>query len=265
VTRFIAVSQATASQFVEAGFDPASISVVYNGIDVDEYSPGDDRESTRRELGIAADDYVVMYAGRMSSVKNHSLLIQAFAKLADSVPGSWLLMVGETSEHADSSIVTPYVQELLALAHSVGIAGRVKWLGKRHDLPRLYRASDVLVLPSSFQEPFGRTLVEAMACGTPAVGTRVGGIPEVLSGEFAKNCVNPGDSQSLAARLLILRDWRERDPGLALRCRAHVAGGFSLERTIDGVDKVLREVAGMGPARSGPSAKALRNWRGHYS
>jgi glycosyltransferase involved in cell wall biosynthesis len=112
-------------------------------------------------------------------------------------------------------------------------------VGKRSDVVPLYHAADVVALPSVFPEPFGRVLVEGMACGRPAVGSAVGGIPEILTGEHTEGVVPPGDPAALAAALGRLRGWQDRDPGLAARCRAHVERSFTLERAVEGVEAVL--------------------------
>ena len=106
-------------------------------------------------------------------------------------------------------------------------------------MPALYRAADALVLPSRCEETFGRVLVEVMACGIPAVGTAVGGVPEVLGGEFERFCVPPEDPSSLAEVLRSLSTWRLADPDLADRCRAHVNERFPLQRAIDRVAELL--------------------------
>ena len=72
-------------------------------------------------------------------------------------------------------------------------------------MPKLLRASDVTVLPSIWSEPFGRIAIESMACETPVVASRVGGIPEILTGEFAEGLFEPGSSTDLAMDLARLR------------------------------------------------------------
>jgi glycosyltransferase involved in cell wall biosynthesis len=87
-------------------------------------------------------------------------------------------------------------------------------------------------------------VIEAMATGRPIVASRVGGIPEIMTGEAAQWLVEPGDAAALAAQLAALRHWRRDDPGLADRCVQHVRREFSLDRTADGVETVLQDVVG---------------------
>jgi glycosyltransferase involved in cell wall biosynthesis len=95
------------------------------------------------------------------------------------------------------------------------------------------------VLPSTSSEAFGRTIIESMACGTPVVGSRIGGIPEILTGEFGQFLFPAGDHRALANRVNALAGWVHRDPDLADRCRAHVHQHFDVVRTIDGTETSL--------------------------
>ena len=109
---------------------------------------------------------------------------------------------------------------------------------QREVLPMLH-ASDVLVLPSRWDEPFGRVVVEALATGRPAVAAAVGGIPEILRGEFSGLLFPRGDAGALAERLNALRDWRRDDPALAAHCADHVAENFSLAAYVTRIEDVF--------------------------
>jgi glycosyltransferase involved in cell wall biosynthesis len=100
-----------------------------------------------------------------------------------------------------------------------------------------------VVLPSTCSETFGRVLIEAMACGTPVIGSRVGGVPEVLTGEFAEWLVAPGDERDLAGALERVQVRRAADPDIGRRCRVHIAEHFPVDRTIDALERVLLDTA----------------------
>jgi len=259
VTRFIAVSQATRGSYIRAGFDPKSIEVVYNGIDLERFTPKDDRNHTRGALGIAPTDFVVLYAGRLDKGKNIELLLEAFVQLAQHSAQAQLLIVGSPVNHATPVAAEAYVRQLQHLSERLAISPRVKWLGRRADLPQLFRAADVSVLPSLI-DTFGRVLVESMACGTPAVGLRFGGITEVLGGEFERFQFEVGDVSGLARLLLSLQGWQQHDPALAQRCRAYVEERFPKEYMVVGVERVLQQAITLGAARLGPHAKSLQPW-----
>jgi glycosyltransferase involved in cell wall biosynthesis len=260
VTRFITVSHATRNAYIKAGIDPSTIVTVYNGVDLQRFAPADDMCETRREIGIPQNSFVVIYAGRMDQVKNIEMLIESFALLNPAALGARLLMIGGPLVHASSSAGEIYVEELKSLCEKRGIAGHVHWLGRRSDLPRLFRAADVSVLPSKMPETFGRTLAESMACGVPAVGVTLGGIPEVLQGEFSDFCVPISDVPHMAFLLRSLKDWRHNNPGLAERCRAYVEAHFSAEGMVTGIEAALQHAVRCGTVRSGPPMRTLRAW-----
>lgn len=252
VSRFIAVSEATRRAYVERGFDPRAIDLVLNGIDVERFHPLPDRDVIRESLGLSADAFTVLYVGRIDRAKNLEGLLRAFASLRATVPAVRLLVAGRPLVHADPAEGERYLSTLKELAASLGVDDAVRWLGPRRDVVELNNAADVCVLPSIEPETFGRTLAEAMACGTPAIGTAVGGVPEVLIGEAARFVIAPGDDEALAARLRELADWRRRDPELGMRLREIVVRHFDARRMVRQVGEVLERTAAEGAVRRGP-------------
>jgi glycosyltransferase involved in cell wall biosynthesis len=147
---------------------------------------------------------------------------------------------------------------MCALGQNLGLGDSVTWLGRRSDVAALCEAADVLAMPSDWPELFGRTLIEAMSCGTPAVGTRVGGVPEVLSGEFARWIVPPVDPRSLADALVDVYHHRSTDADLPRRCREWVIRNFNIQGTISGVEASLLRALARGRRRvSVSTSKAM--------
>lgn len=136
-----------------------------------------------------------------------------------------------------------YKRFLKQLSIDLGIEKNVDFLGHVADTVSLYQVSDVTVLPSQWSEPFGRVIIESMACGTPVVASRIGGIPEILTGEFQQWLFEPGNQLDLADKLHWMIHWRDRDSHLAHRCREHILGKFTIDKMIDGIEKVLLQVA----------------------
>ena len=100
-------------------------------------------------------------------------------------------------------------------------------------------AADVVVVPSVYDDPFPRTVLEAMATGRPVVASSTGGIPEELTGEFARFLVPPSDAEALRERLEAVLDWRDGEPGLGQACTAHVARHFSKASMVDAIEQRL--------------------------
>jgi glycosyltransferase involved in cell wall biosynthesis len=137
----------------------------------------------------------------------------------------------------------PLRGDLERLAQSLGVAGRVRFLGVRFDVPDLLRAADIFAL-TSVSEAASLTLLEAMASGLPVVVTRVGGNPEIVRDGVDGLLVPRGDDQAAAAAFLRLLD----DPAAAARMgaagRARVHKHYRLEQTIDAYLRLYLQLCG---------------------
>lgn len=123
----------------------------------------------RRELGLAPDAPLVGAVGRLVPIKDVPLLVRAFARVAARRPAATLVLVGDGPER-------PAVE---AAAAAAGLAGRVRLLGWREDLPAVYADLDLLAV-SSKNEGTPLAMIEAFAAGVPVVATRVGGVPDMF-------------------------------------------------------------------------------------
>jgi glycosyltransferase involved in cell wall biosynthesis len=208
-----AVSRAIARYAVEeVGLRPGQVTTVHNGI-ADGVAPAPERREAGRPVTFIA-------TGRLAPVKNHPLLLRAFAHVARELPETRLLLVGDGPQRA----------EIERLVDQLGVRGAVSLLGFRSDVGRLLASADAYVLSSRY-EGISMALLEAMQSGLPAVATRVGGIPEtVVDGETGL-LVAPDDEPAL--RQAMLRLARDPDLRLALGSRARElqAREFSLAAT----------------------------------
>jgi glycosyltransferase involved in cell wall biosynthesis len=203
------------------GFAAGRITVIENGIELARYRPAADRAALRRRLGLDPARRYVAHVARFHPIKDQATLLRAFARVAAARPDVDLLLAGDG----------PLRGELEALARREGLDGRVKFLGVRSDVPELLPAADVFAL-TSVSEAASLTLLEAMACGLPAVVTAVGGNPEVVRDGVEGLLVPRGDAAAAAAALLRLLD----DPAGAARMgaagRARVEERYQLGRTV---------------------------------
>jgi glycosyltransferase involved in cell wall biosynthesis len=233
--RLIAISHATRREYIASGFREDRIDVVHNGLDLDEWRAPAGRAEARQALGIPEDAIVAGFAGRLNRRKGIEVLIDAISLL----PAPWMAVIAGKDTDGPAG---DFESELRGRASQRGVGSRCLFVGHLSRAPLLYAAADVTVLPSTWSEAFGRTLVESMACGTPAVGARLGGIPEILTGEFARGLHASGDARALADRLADVRGWRERDDALSARCREHVVLNFNLTKTVAGIEAVMQKV-----------------------
>jgi glycosyltransferase involved in cell wall biosynthesis len=185
----VAVSHDLKERVVELGADPRRVRVVYDGIDSQLFHPGSRaaaRARSAEELDLQGP--VVLFIGNLLPVKGLDVLIEAFGRLARQGVEFTGILIGQG----------PLRSRLENQVLRLGLQGRVKLLGPRpHDqLPDWYRAADLFVLPSH-SEGVPVVLLEAAACGTPFVASRVGGIPEIAH-LGASRLVPAGDAAALA-------------------------------------------------------------------
>jgi glycosyltransferase involved in cell wall biosynthesis len=243
VDRFIAVSHRLRRLWVEAGLPADRVEVVHNGVDVDRFRPAapGERERVRAALGLAEDAFVVAYVGRLERMKGVGELFRAFRAVdaATSRPMR-LLVVGGPSRPIGAPIDAEKDAFVVHLHRSAPRG--TSWLGRRQDVPELMRALDLLVVPSQWDEPFGLVAAEAMASGIPVVGTRKGGLTEVLTGPLAADAV--GTSWRAIARA-IRRHVEDpaRGARLGVEGRRLATTRFDIERTVQEIERVLRGVS----------------------
>lgn len=219
-TRLVSVS-ADMERFYRqrAYFGRQALRTIYNGT---RHAAAAPREDLREALGLSADDTVIICVGRLVELKNHRLLIRAFAAL-DAAQPTKLLLVGDG----------PLRNHLEQAARECGVAARVQFLGRRDDVADLLAISDIFALASN-TEGLSCSVLEAMAGGLPAAVTRVGGNPELVEDGISGYLIEPGDTDQMRDRLrtLVLDAALRRRLGQAARQRAMTL--FSFDRMIDG-------------------------------
>lgn len=174
-----------------------ALTTIHPGVDHSRFSPGDKRDA-RARLGMDLEEPTVLYVGRIQPLKGLSLAIEALGRFPRSAHPPSLLVVGGPSGPAGEQ----EIDDLKKLAASMGVTDRVTWLGPRphEQLPDLYRAADVVVV-CSFSESFGFAALESHACGTPVVGTAVGGLSYVVQDKRSGFLLNNRDPEAFARAL----------------------------------------------------------------
>lgn len=185
-------------------YPPSRVTVVCNGVDHARFGAAD-RAPARARHGLPEGRVVLLYVGRIGEEKGLHVLIEALAMLAgDGGPQPLLLVAG--SGTLGFELYQPAWGGLRSYEHRVRErAGDlpVRFLGSvaQAELPALYRAADIFVCPSTYEEPFGMVNVEAAAAGLPVIASAVGGIPEAVVHEQTGLLVPPGDERALAGAL----------------------------------------------------------------
>ncbi|HET7343430.1 MAG TPA: glycosyltransferase family 4 protein, partial [Methylomirabilota bacterium] len=217
---------------------------VSGGVDLARFAPAADRRQLRVELGLPLDRPLLLTVRNLETRMGLDTLLSAMAVVARRMPEAHLLIGGAGS-------LRPALE---AQVDALGLDKQVTFLGfiPEIDLPRYYQAADVFVLPTRELEGFGLVTVEALASGTPVLGTRVGATPELLE-PLDRSLVLGAGPDRMAADVLAFLDRLRRDPAgaAALRaaCRRHAEARYGWEHVVDGLEHTLGElVPGGAPA-----------------
>jgi 1,2-diacylglycerol 3-alpha-glucosyltransferase len=198
------------------------IAVVPTGVDLGHFAPGD-RLAARASLGLAADELVGLYVGRLDREKSVGRILTAFERVAGTLPRTRLVLVGHGTEGA----------VLRARARSLPVGDRITFLGVRpHDtLVECYRAADLFVFASE-TETQGLVLAEAAACGVPAVSVNGPGCDEVVR-DGETGVLTKAESAALADAVIGLFLDAERRARMGSRARAVAEREFDVRLQID--------------------------------
>jgi len=231
-TTVLANSRYTAAS-VRAMAPRARLEVVHNAVDLERFDPQRiDRATARRRL--AAPDGgppLLGVVAQISPWKGQETAIEALALLrAEDVDARLLLVGGAKFVSAATRYDNEaYLARLRALVVDAGLEDRVVWLGEREDVPEIVRALDVLLLPS-WEEPFGRAVVEALALEVPVVATAVGGPREIVEDGCEGYLVAPREPQAWAEAIRRVLESPDRGATMGRAGRSRVEREFTFSQ-----------------------------------
>lgn len=227
-------------------YGSGKVKKISNGIDLEKWNGlmaengtagSASAEGIRSEFGIAPSDVVIAMVGQLVPWKGHRYLLEAAGIFSKRAANAKVLIVGGDlfAEHR------AYVEELKNMSAKLGIRERVVFTGHRNDVHRLLSAVDILVLPS-LNEPFGRILLEAMACEKPVVASNSGGPREIIRDGTEGILVAEKDSEQIAGAVtrLIEDEKLRRDMGRAGRRR--VEEFFDIRSKVKEIEELYREL-----------------------
>jgi glycosyltransferase involved in cell wall biosynthesis len=215
------------------------IRITPGGVDPRAFAPTDDREALRRQLGVASGTSLILTARRLDPCLGLETLIAAVSRLAAS-HSAVLAIAGRGSlESALRRLVT-----------RLGIEGRVRFLGTpaAADLRNWYAAADLFVTSPAPHEGFGMVTLEALASGTPVVGSPLGATPELLRPLDTRLIAAEASAEALAAALD--RALGVIDSPFRHRCREYAVKGYAWDRSIRSWENALEEAAGQVPRQA---------------
>jgi D-inositol-3-phosphate glycosyltransferase len=206
--RIIAATKAERSQLVSLyGVNAQKISIIPPGVDTHHFYPIPPDEA-KEAIGISPDEQMALFVGRIEPLKGVDTLIRAMAivkrKCKAFVCPHYLVIIGGDPE-GDTTDMTDEMNRLQSLCAELGLDEIVIFLGKRGQdtLPYYYSAAEVVVMPSHY-ESFGMVALEAMACGTPVIASRVGGLAYLVREGETGFFVPAQDPEALAEKLRLI-------------------------------------------------------------
>ncbi len=218
------------------GYPAGRVRIVGGGVDLERFSPVDDRDELKRRLGVGEGEWLVLTVRRLAPRMGVEALVEAAAQLRRGRQDFRLVIVGD-------GVMRGQIEALvgrLGCGEYVRLAGRVP----DAELPDYYRAADLFVVPTRFMEGFGMITPEALACGTPVLGTPVGGTEELLRRFDPEFLFADTEAATMAETIGAFLAPGRLTPALRQRCRAFAAAEFDWERVIDRHEAAFGEVAG---------------------
>ena len=234
----LAVSEATRNAHLAQGLAADRCRVLYNGVDLQRFSPSPPNGFLHRELGIPTDAPLLGVIGQIGLRKGQDFLLGALSPLFAERSDVHLLVVGRRWSEKEESI--RFEERLRTVAETQPYRNRVHFVGVRRDVPELLRELTLLVHTAK-QEPLGRVLLEAAASSLGIVASDVGGTAEILTDGVSARLIDPDDAESLRSsvdRLLNFSDERKR-LGIAARKRCEAV--FSVEHCAGRLFEVYAE------------------------
>lgn len=211
------------------------------GVDLERFRPAEDRQGVKASLGLPLDRPILFTARRLVPRMGLENLIEAVAQVKVAFPTVFVAIAGRGRLE----------EQLRKRARWLGLDDNVSFVGfvDDEDLVRYYQAADLFVLPSLAFEGFGLVTLEALACGTPAIGTPIGATPEILRPLASQLVLAGSDPRAIRRGTQALLEWlsdREAASSLRKRCREYAARHYDWESSVDAVEGLFGELTGAG-------------------
>ncbi len=208
------------NSYLDGLLSPDQITAIPSVPDFDRFKVDESRESIRADLGFADDEQIVGVVARLAPEKGHDVLLRGVPAILEVRPNARFVFVGKGRSRND----------IEALARSLGIDHAVRLLGFREDVPRILRALDLFVLPSTEGESLGTSILEAFLSGVPVVATDVGGVCESVRDRTTGLLVPSHSHEALAGAVIEQLTNHDRALQWAENGRNMVLSEFNVER-----------------------------------
>jgi glycosyltransferase involved in cell wall biosynthesis len=216
---YIAISENIKKEIIRMGVPKEKIYSSFNGVDTNLYKPLNlkDKIAKRRFLAIPNEE-IVTFVGRLAFRKGVDVLIKAWKKVIHRFPHAFLLIIGSGEEEND----------LKGLAKNLNLIGNIKFVGMVENVVVYLQISDIFSFPSRL-EGSPNAILEALACGLPIIGTKIGGIVDIINHGENGLLVPPENTDLLAKNICQLLQDKEYRESLGQRARESALSRFSFE------------------------------------
>ena len=242
----IPMSRSIMDYMIKGGVAPDNIRVLYDGLDPARVKPARSPEALRAEYGVRSDQPVIGIVGNVRAWKGQETVVRAVIDVVKARPDVVCFFVGAVTPDDK-----PYETKLNALIAEAGIGANVRFTGYQADPASFVNMMSVVMHASIRPEPFGMVVLEAMAQRKPIVGSRAGGVVEmVLEGETGYT-FPPGDHAELARRLIELLNDPARAAAMGEAGYRRLLESFTMQQYMDGIHKVYGAVLEGRPVPAG--------------
>ncbi len=230
-SRIVTVSNSVRATLLECGVAPQKVETIYHGTDVaafqkTDYAP----DEARRRLGVPDGHLAVGIVGRIAPEKGHKFLLDAARRIGDRYP----LRVVVIGDGPDETAMRVAAQEM-------GLSDKVIFTGFLEDVNNAMLGLDMVVVPSTWDEPCSAVVQQAMALSRPVIGTQVGGTPEMVQDGLTGLLVPPSDAPALADAIATLAGDAFARRRMGEASRARVLSLFSLDVMTDRIEELYCE------------------------
>ena len=231
--RFFVVSRYMLEAFVRSGIPRQRLSLLYNPVNTGSFKPSEEKRVQLRSMHRVSDEEILVgFLGRVISEKGALVMCDAITKAMILRTSLHMLWVGEGGAIAE-------IRARIRSDHSA----RHHFIGWTQDMPQIYPALDIVVMPSVMPETFGRVSAEAQACGVPVICSDAGGLPETFLSNISGLSVSAGDVDVLCDRIVDLADNPEQRRQMGISGQAFVDATFSTRIVCKQFEQLLEDAS----------------------
>jgi glycosyltransferase involved in cell wall biosynthesis len=236
----ICISEAVRDTMSAAGADFGNLRTIHNGLDPNEVRPQMPAALVRDRLAIPPGADVIVMLGNLKGWKGQETVVRAVDRVRRSRPLVRCLLVGDTAA-ADRA----FAEGLRRLVAQLGVGDHIVFAGYHRNVADLVMVADVVVHASILPEPFGRVVLEAMACRKPVIASLAGGVTEIVDHGRTGLLFPPGDDQALATAMLDILGDRDRAVRMGEAGYARLVERFHISQNVEATMAIYDLVLGV--------------------